>query len=149
MEQQIKTAWNRKSVTVKDSNHYIGGDFVGASSGESFANIDPFTNQKLNSIALGDERDISKAVEAASVAMKKGPWGSMKVEERMVYINRIADLIDAEIEEIAHLEALDTGLPISQTKKNDSSGCREFPFLCADGSVRFAWRVLSSRQFLY
>ncbi|WP_082406676.1 5-carboxymethyl-2-hydroxymuconate semialdehyde dehydrogenase [Bacillus sp. JCM 19041] len=128
MEQQIKTAWNRKSVTVKDSNHYIGGDFVGASSGESFANIDPFTNQKLNSIALGDERDISKAVEAASVAMKKGPWGSMKVEERMVYINRIADLIDAEIEEIAHLEALDTGLPISQTKKMTARAAENFRF---------------------
>ncbi|WP_078393533.1 5-carboxymethyl-2-hydroxymuconate semialdehyde dehydrogenase [Shouchella patagoniensis] len=126
--EQTKKAWNRENITVRDSNQYIGGVFVEASSGETFANIDPFTNQKLNSVASGDERDISKAVEAASNAMKNGPWGSMKVEERMVYINRIADLIDEEIEEIAYLEALDTGLPISQTKKMTARAAENFRF---------------------
>src|SRR5690606_35840800 len=47
---------------------------------------------------------------------------------RLVYINRIADLIDEEAEEIALLESIDTGLPISQTKNQAARAAENFRF---------------------
>ncbi|ABS21296.1 5-carboxymethyl-2-hydroxymuconate semialdehyde dehydrogenase [Bacillus cytotoxicus] len=107
---------------------YIDGEFRKAQSGKVFVNMNPFTNKEINRVAEGDRVDINLAVAAAKFAFEKGPWGKMKVEERMRYINRIADLIDEEIEEIAYLEALDTGLPISQTRKMTSRAAENFRF---------------------
>src|SRR5699024_12479549 len=52
----------------------------------------------------------------------------MKIKERMAYIERIADLIDADVEEIAHLESLDSGLPIQQTRKMIARAAENFRF---------------------
>src|SRR5699024_11482503 len=51
-----------------------------------------------------------------------------KLKARMAYIYRIADLIDEQVDEIAYLEALDTGLPISQTEKMVSRASENFRF---------------------
>ncbi len=108
---------------------YIDGEFRKAQSGKVFVNMNPFTNKEINRVAEGDRVDINLAVALRRNSLfEKGPWGKMKVEERMRYINRIADLIDEEIEEIAYLEALDTGLPISQTRKMTSRATENFRF---------------------
>ncbi|WP_433751118.1 5-carboxymethyl-2-hydroxymuconate semialdehyde dehydrogenase [Falsibacillus pallidus] len=96
--------------------------------GSTFENLNPFTNHAINRVSEGREEDIKLAVDAASKAFKLGPWGKMKLEKRMEYINRIAEVIDEEIEEIAYLEALDTGLPISQTKKMTARAAENFRF---------------------
>ncbi len=113
---------------VEDVKLYINGQFVDAESGMSFENINPFTNQINNYIAEGRSEDIDKAVAAAKEAFENGPWGKMKIEQRMKYIYRIADLIDEAVEEIAILESLDTGLPISQTRNQVSRGAENFRF---------------------
>ncbi|WP_249308689.1 5-carboxymethyl-2-hydroxymuconate semialdehyde dehydrogenase [Lederbergia citrea] len=111
-----------------DVKLYIDGRFVEAQDGEYFENRSPFTNEVINRIAKGGQVDIDRAAAAAKLAFKHGPWGKLKVSERMVYIERIADLIDKEVEEIAILEALDTGLPISQTRKMVSRAAENFRF---------------------
>ncbi|UTR06813.1 5-carboxymethyl-2-hydroxymuconate semialdehyde dehydrogenase [Alkalihalobacillus sp. LMS6] len=141
MEQQTTRTWNREEIQVDTIHHYINGAFVASHSGDLFSNIDPFKNEPINEVASGDEREVEQAVEAARHAMKNA-WGTMKVEERMVYINRIADLIDEEIEEIAHLEALDTGLPISQTKKMTARAAENFRFY-----ARMVQSVLHGESF--
>lgn len=57
-----------------------------------------------------------------------GEWGQLKVSERLKYIYKIADLIDEHIEEIAPLESMDTGLPISQTKNMVARSAQNFRF---------------------
>nr|WP_283247453.1 5-carboxymethyl-2-hydroxymuconate semialdehyde dehydrogenase [Lederbergia citrea] len=111
-----------------DVKLYIDGRFMEAQDGEYFENRSPFTNEVINRIAKGGQVDIYQAAAAAKHAFKHGPWGKLKVAERMVYIERIADLIDKEVEEIAILEALDTGLPISQTRKMVSRAAENFRF---------------------
>ncbi len=113
--------------SVRDVNLYINGSFVAASSGKSFENINPFTNETINHIAEGDSADIDEAVLAAKTAFK-GEWGQMKVKERLSFIYKIADLIDEHIHEIAPLESYDTGLPISQTKKMVARAAQNFRF---------------------
>lgn len=112
---------------LKDIQLYINGEFVDAASGKTFENINPFTNEVINYIAEGDAADIHVAVEAAHRAFH-GEWGQLKVSERLKYIYKIADLIDEHIEEIAPLESMDTGLPISQTKNMVARSAQNFRF---------------------
>lgn len=112
---------------LKDIQLYINGEFVDAASGKTFENINPFTNEVINHVAKGDSTDIHAAVEAAHRAFH-GEWGQLKVSERLKYIYKIADLIDEHIEEIAPLESMDTGLPISQTKNMVARSAQNFRF---------------------
>lgn len=113
---------------VNDVKLFVNGTFMSAEKLESFENRNPYTNEITHYVAKGDGTDIDKAVEAANKAFHHGPWGKMKLKERMTYIERIADLIDADVEEIAHLESLDTGLPIRQTRKMVSRAAENFRF---------------------
>ncbi len=113
---------------VEDIKLYINGEFVNAESGASFENINPFTNKTINRIAEGRKEDMDQAVAAANEAFTNGPWGKMKFKDRLHYMNRIADLIDEANEEIAYLESLDTGLPISQTKNMAARSADNFRF---------------------
>lgn len=112
----------------KDNFLYINGQFVTSETGETFPNINPFTNTIINHVAKGEKADIDKAVKAARNAFDDGPWRTMKVTERMHYLYRIADLIDEEIEQIAYVESLDTGLPIKQTRAMVSRASENFRF---------------------
>lgn len=117
-----------KHETQKNISLYINGEFTSAVSGKTFKNMNPFTNEQINEVAEGQSEDIDRAVAAAKEAFDHGPWKTMKLTKRMSYIYRIADLIDDEIEKIAYLESLDTGLPISQTRKMVSRASENFRF---------------------
>ncbi|MFE3573842.1 5-carboxymethyl-2-hydroxymuconate semialdehyde dehydrogenase [Lysinibacillus sp. NPDC059133] len=126
--QVTETQKNHVHKQVENVKLYINGQFVDSKSGASFENKNPFTNEINNYIAEGREADINQAVLSAKEAFENGPWSKMKLKERMKYINRIADLIDEEIEEIAFLESLDTGLPISQTRNQTARAAENFRF---------------------
>ncbi|RDI47941.1 5-carboxymethyl-2-hydroxymuconate semialdehyde dehydrogenase [Falsibacillus pallidus] len=129
MQNKIEDQGSKNAYqNVKDIKLYINGAFVDSKGGSTFENLNPFTNHAINQVSEGREEDIKLAVDAARKAFKQGPWGKMKLEKRMEYINRIAEVIDEEIEEIAYLEALDTGLPISQTKKMTARAAENFRF---------------------
>lgn len=129
MEQKTAEKFSSHAHTKQaDVMLYINGEFVEAFEGEYFDNLSPFTNEVINRVAKGGKKDIDQAAAAAKRAFKQGPWGKLKISERMRYIERIADLIDEEVEEIAVLEALDTGLPIAQTRKMVSRAAENFRF---------------------
>lgn len=117
-----------KHEVQTDILQYINGEFTSSVHGKTFKNINPFTNEQINEVAEGQIEDINRAVAAARAAFDNGPWKTMKLTKRMEYIYRIADLIDEEIEKIAYLEALDTGLPISQTRNMVSRASENFRF---------------------
>ncbi|SDI72193.1 5-carboxymethyl-2-hydroxymuconate semialdehyde dehydrogenase [Natribacillus halophilus] len=128
MSKQVASATlDSVKKNVKDIQLYIDGNFVNAANQEVFSNHNPFTNDKINDVASGDKDDIEQAVSAARKAFK-GEWGQLKLKDRLAYINKIADLIDEHIDEIAPLESYDTGLPISQTKKMVARAAHNFRF---------------------
>lgn len=108
--------------------HYMNGKFVESRSGKTFLNINPFTNESINEVADGAAEDVDLAVKAARQAFDEGPWRTMSVDKRLKYLIRIAELIEKNNEEISYLESLDTGLPISQTKKQAYRGAENFRF---------------------
>jgi len=83
---------------------FIDGRWVDAAAGRTFETPNP---------ATGDAEDINRAVTAARRAFEDGPWGRMTPSDRGRVIWRIGDLILEHVDELAQLETLDNGKPLT------------------------------------
>ena len=101
----------------KPKRMLIGGKWVEAMSGKTFDSINPSTGEVLASVAEGDAEDIDRAVAAARRAFD-GPWSKVKPFERQALLLRLADLVEQNFDELAALDTLDMGAPISRTRNN-------------------------------
>src|ERR1700704_1261255 len=99
------------NVTVRASQLLINNRWVPSESGRTFATVNPSTGEEICQLAEADTADVNKAVKAARAAFNKGPWRKMSAAERGRMLNRLADLMEQNIEELARLEALDNGKP--------------------------------------
>jgi acyl-CoA reductase-like NAD-dependent aldehyde dehydrogenase len=106
-------------VQVKPGELFIGGKFVPAESGESFETINPATGLTLTTVAEAGPSDVYAAVAAARQAFDSGPWSKMSVSARGRVLWKIADFIMKRREEIAELETLDSGKPITDNTRID------------------------------
>ncbi|TAK01546.1 MAG: aldehyde dehydrogenase family protein [Chloroflexota bacterium] len=97
----------------------IGGRLVPARDGAFFASISPRDNQPVATIAQAGVADVADAVAAAREAFDNGPWGRTTAKDRTVFLLRIADLIERHADELAFLEAVDAGKPISSVHYSD------------------------------
>ena len=91
----------------------IGGRSADAEDGKTFATLNPSTGQPLARIAECKAVDVDKAVAAARAAFDDGPWPRMSPAERKTILQRLATVVEANAEELAELEALEAGKPIS------------------------------------
>lgn len=96
---------------------YINGKYKNATSGRTFTSINPATGEVLAEIQIASKEDIDFAVECAVKAQKK--WGSLTAVERARILNKAVALLRERNDELALLETLDTGKPISETKYVD------------------------------
>ena len=91
----------------------IGGRSVDAISGKTFETFNPANGKVLAKIARCEKADADAAVESARNAFENGPWPKMSPAERKVILQRFATLIEAHTDELAELEAIEAGKPIS------------------------------------
>lgn len=91
----------------------IGGAWVNAVSGKTFKTIDPATEQTLTEVAEADSADIDAAVKAARRALEAPSWSGISPHERTRYLLKIADAIELHADELAVLETLDMGAPVT------------------------------------
>jgi aldehyde dehydrogenase (NAD+) len=91
----------------------IGGKWVAAKSGKTFETINPSNEEVLALIAEGDKADVDLAVKAARKALDEGEWSKIGPHQRARYLFKIAELIDAHADELAELETLDNGKPLT------------------------------------
>jgi acyl-CoA reductase-like NAD-dependent aldehyde dehydrogenase len=96
---------------------FIGGQFVDAESGETLATLNPHDNSVIAEVALAGRADIDKAVRAAQQAFPA--WARMAAADRGRILLKLADLIEANTEELARLESLDTGHPLKDSRALD------------------------------
>jgi aldehyde dehydrogenase (NAD+) len=97
----------------------IGGKWVPAASGKTFETANPANEQVLALVAEGDKADVDEAVKAARRAFEEGKWPKMSPHERTYCLLRIADCIEQHTDELAQLETLDNGKPLSQARTID------------------------------
>ena len=99
--------------------NFINGEFVAPSSGKYIDDINPATGDIIGKIASSQSEDVQNAVDAASVALKS--WSSLSMEQRIDWLNKIADALESNKELIAETESRDTGKPISLARRVDAS----------------------------
>ena len=97
----------------------IGGELVPASTGRTFAIINPATGEKLADVPSCDEHDVHRAVTAAQSAFAS--WKKLTPVERAAYCRRFAERLRARVEVYAMLDALDLGSPLRAMRKDVAS----------------------------
>jgi acyl-CoA reductase-like NAD-dependent aldehyde dehydrogenase len=105
---------------------FINGDFVDARSGETFATINPATEEKLADVASAGVDDVDAAVKAARAQLEPGSeWQKMKPRDRAKVMWRIADMLSNRAEEIGRIETMDNGKPIFESQYVDTPAAAE------------------------
>jgi len=98
---------------------FIDGAFRDAASGATFATENPATGEVITEVAAGDAVDIDLAVQAARRSFEDGRWSRMAPADRKKVLLRFADLIEAASDELATLDSLEAGKPITDTRDVD------------------------------
>jgi 4-(gamma-glutamylamino)butanal dehydrogenase len=98
---------------------FIDGAFRDAASGRTFPTENPATGEVLAHVAAGDAADVDAAVRAARRAFDDGRWSRLGPADRKTLLLRFADLLEANAEELATLDALEAGKPITDTRDVD------------------------------
>jgi aldehyde dehydrogenase (NAD+) len=106
---------------------FIDGQAVQAASGESIPVYSPVTGEAYDQIARGGDADIDRAVQAARKALN-GEWGTFSATERGRILVRIGNKVLENIDELAAIEARDTGKPLALARKDIEALARYFEF---------------------
>ncbi|MDZ4658843.1 MAG: aldehyde dehydrogenase family protein [Bythopirellula sp.] len=104
---------------VHQTQCFIGGKWIPAASGKTFDTIHPATEEVIAQVAEGDKADIDLAVKAARKQFDGGEWSKMDARDRGRLMYKLADLLEAEADELAALETLDNGKPIRDSRAAD------------------------------
>lgn len=104
---------------VQQTRNLIDGEWVDAVSGETFETFNPSTGEVIAKVASSGVEDVDRAVVAARRAFEAKSWAGLSARERGALLYRLADLIEANAEELAALEVLNNGKPISEVMNAD------------------------------
>ncbi|MBI4456635.1 MAG: aldehyde dehydrogenase [Acidobacteria bacterium] len=107
---------------------FLAGKYAEASDGKTATVYDPSTNQPLAAVAMASKTDVDRAAIAARKAFDEGPWPKMSPYERGRMIQKIADGIRRRSEEIARVEALNGGKPITNARGEVLSAAMVFDY---------------------
>jgi acyl-CoA reductase-like NAD-dependent aldehyde dehydrogenase len=120
MLDRTATDWRKLAGDLDlEGRAFINGRFVDALSGETRPTVNPANGRELAQVALCGPADADLAVKGARAAFESGDWSEMAPTERKMVLVRWAELIDRHREELALLETLDVGKPISDTLNVD------------------------------
>jgi len=96
---------------------FINGRFVDAADGQTLASVNPHDNSPIVEVAMAGHADVDRAVAAAQAALPR--WSRLSPADRGRILLKLADLIEANLEELARLESLDTGHPLRDSRGLD------------------------------
>ena len=105
----------------------VGGSWERASDGETLPLINPSDGSEICRIARGGADDIDHAVQTAHVA-RQGAWGRMTALERGRILTEIGRAVLARLDDLAALEAMDVGKPLSQARADAVALARYMEF---------------------
>lgn len=98
-------------IDLKHPDHfYIGGEWVKPSTPEIFEVLNCATEQVVARVAKAASADMNRAVSAAREAFDNGPWPQMSPQERAVYLEKIAERLEAANDAFARIWSIETGI---------------------------------------
>lgn len=106
--------WSAFSASLKiETGLFIDGQFVSAKAGERFDCINPFSGEVIASMDKGQAADMDAAVASCLRAWQDGRWHKQSPRARLAIMLKWADLVEAHKHELAALESMDMGKPVS------------------------------------
>ncbi len=108
-----------KALEQPETRLFIGGDYVDAIDGQRFETVNPANLETIATVSAANSKDIDSAVAAARAAYRSGVWSRMAPRDRMQIMYRFNRLIDEHAEQLAVLDTLDMGKPISDVLQID------------------------------
>jgi acyl-CoA reductase-like NAD-dependent aldehyde dehydrogenase len=102
-----------RELAAPETRFFINGKFCDAADGGRFETINPANREVIAAMSAASSKDVDRAVAAARSAFRSGCWSRMAPRDRMDILYRFARLIDANAEQLAVLDTLDMGKPIS------------------------------------
>jgi aldehyde dehydrogenase (NAD+) len=103
----------RDRLGVKPGRLYIDGQWVEASDGGTWEQVNPATNEVVTTFAVGSAADVDRAVAAARRAFDEGPWPKMNAKDRKAILQRLVTLIADHGEELNLLQTLENAMPVA------------------------------------
>jgi aldehyde dehydrogenase (NAD+) len=104
---------HRDELGIRDGRHFIGGEWTEGGGSEPWVHLHPATNEEVASFLPASAADVDRAVAAARRCFDDGSWTTWKARDRKKLLQRIAELIAANGEELDRIQTLDNGMPIS------------------------------------
>jgi aminomuconate-semialdehyde/2-hydroxymuconate-6-semialdehyde dehydrogenase len=120
---------------LKISN-YINGALINPVAGNYLDNYNPAEGKPYSLVPDSDAQDVQQATEAAQRAF--GAWSAMAVEKRSAILQKIADLIDRDLDELALAESTDQGKPVKLAKVVDIPRASANMRFFATGAIHFS-----------
>ncbi|WP_212745974.1 aldehyde dehydrogenase family protein [Sinomonas susongensis] len=115
-QQNLPLCEQAQGFLSREAHHlFIDGQRVPAESGQTLTTANPSTGQVLARLAAGGQADVDRAVLAARRAFE-GQWSTWTPYERQGLLTRIAQVLDERFEELAQIEAMDMGAPVSKLR---------------------------------
>ena len=115
----VTATMSEQLVKIRATKLLINNEWVDSASGRTFETINPGTGEVICQVAEADAPDVDKAVQAARTAFTSGEWVKMSATRRGELLYKLADLIEEHANELARLETLDNGKPLSESLNID------------------------------
>lgn len=109
-------SFSRPKFKEKYGN-FINGKFVAPVGGAYFDNISPIDQSLIAKYPRSQQEDVDLALDAANAA--KEAWGNTSAAHRAALLNKVADIIEANLQEFALVETCDNGKPVRETLNAD------------------------------
>lgn len=124
----------------------IGGQWVAAAAGETLAVVDPSTERLLGQVTQAGLAEVEDAVHAAQTAQRA--WAALEPYQRQRRLEALASAIEARAEDLAILEAIDSGNPVVAMREDVAIGIKQMRYLAAAGLSLFG-KALPNRGSLH
>ena len=128
--------------SYNDYGLYINGEFVKGEE-DSFEVINPFNEEVLGTVASASSNQVRNAIDAASIALEE--YKKLNAWERAEKLQKIADLLKSDLDEIAKIISLETGKPLAQSMREMNLAIDQFIWF-GEQTKRIKGQVLQSRN---
>jgi len=112
-EKEAQLAPEARAFLGEPKQLFIGGQWVDAADGQTFATLDPATGESICEVAFAGAEDVERAVAAARETLDRGVWANEQPRKRGQILRKIADTIKAQAVSMGQIETLDNGKPVN------------------------------------
>ncbi|MDC3424068.1 aldehyde dehydrogenase family protein [Aquibacillus sp. 3ASR75-11] len=126
---EITKEGKRGTEVIKEQYQlFINGEYKDSSNGDRFEVVNPATGEILTSVAKGTRDDADSAVQAAKTAFESGKWPRQTAAKRARLLNKIAELMRKQFEQLVEAEVLNTGKTVAAAQGQIMQAIQDFEY---------------------